>query len=81
MNVFTSGIVTLAWFQQLLRKEIECQEKRRRGRQGTRFPNIVRHARELGVNRNHLYLVLRGDRTSHTLLSRYNALLKEESAA
>lgn len=35
------------------------------------YPQIVRAARELGVTRPHLYMVLQGTRTSASLLARY----------
>jgi len=40
----------------------------------TRFPGIGKDAKRLGVNRIHLYLVLSGERISHSLLARYTAL-------
>jgi hypothetical protein len=49
-----------------------------RKRSDTLFPGITRHARELNTNRSHLYLVLKGDRSSPDLLRRYRALLKKE---
>ena len=39
-----------------------------------RFPNIVRHAHLLGVNRSHLYRVLVGERVSTGLVDRYRQL-------
>ncbi len=42
-----------------------------------RFPGIMRDARRLGVHRNHLYLVLTGNRQSPGLLNRYKKLHKE----
>jgi hypothetical protein len=39
-----------------------------------RFPGIMRDARELGVSRIHLYLVLSGKRVSRRLTARYRAL-------
>ena len=47
----------------------------RRGR--TLFPGLLDDARSLKVHRNHLYLVLSGRRTSHSLLARYKQLKKE----
>ena len=44
-----------------------------------RFPGITEAARRLKVTRIHLYLVLSGQRTSHQLLKRYQAL--EQKAA
>ena len=41
-----------------------------------RFPGITRDAKRLNVSRIHLYLVLTGQRTSHRLLRRYQALTK-----
>lgn len=41
-----------------------------------RFPGIIRDAKRLNVSRIHLYLVLTGQRTSHRLLRRYQALNK-----
>ncbi len=45
--------------------------------QTPRFPNIVEHARALGVSRHHLYFVLKGERKSPTLTKRYHDLQKE----
>lgn len=42
-----------------------------------RFPGLLTAADQLGVHRNHLYLVLSGQRTSHKLMRRYQALKKE----
>lgn len=39
-----------------------------------RFPGLIRDAQELGVHRNHLYLVLTGARKSQRLLDRLTAL-------
>lgn len=44
----------------------------------TLFPGITRHAKILQTNRSHLNLVLKGERRSVNLLSRYKALLKTE---
>lgn len=41
-----------------------------------RFPGIMRDAQRLKVSRIHLYLVLTGQRVSHRLLARYQALNK-----
>jgi hypothetical protein len=38
-----------------------------------RFPGLMTAAHTLGVHRNHLYQVLAGKRTSHSLTRRYNA--------
>jgi hypothetical protein len=45
-----------------------------------RFPGITRAAERLKVTRIHLYLVLSGQRTSHRLLMRYQALQHKEAA-
>ena len=42
--------------------------------QSLRFPGLMEASRQLGVHRNHLYLVLAGHRTSHSLKRRYNEL-------
>jgi hypothetical protein len=39
-----------------------------------RFPNISRHAAELGVTREHLWRVLTGRRESRSLTARYSDL-------
>jgi hypothetical protein len=39
-----------------------------------RFPGLINAAAALGVHRNHLYLVLSGQRKSRRLLSRYQQL-------
>jgi hypothetical protein len=54
---------------------------KRRRRDRVRFPGICRHAKLLGVHRIHLYLVLSGNRTGHSLLRRYKALVATETAA
>ena len=41
-----------------------------------KYPGITGDARELGVTRQHLYLVLEGQRTSVTLMDRYLELKK-----
>jgi hypothetical protein len=43
-------------------------------RRQVRWAGLVTDAETLGVNRIHLYLVLKGDRTSHRLLARYHQL-------
>lgn len=44
------------------------------------FPGITRAAKRLKVTRIHLYLVLSGQRTSHRLLKRYQALHTQNAA-
>lgn len=39
-----------------------------------KYRGIVADAAKLGCSRIHLYLVLNGNRTSHSLMRRYNAL-------
>ncbi len=48
--------------------------------QNPQFPGIVRHARELGVSRIHLWYVLKRMRESKPLLRRYRALKRAEAA-
>ena len=43
-------------------------------RSAVRYPGISRHAAELGVRREHLWMVLTGRRESRSLLSRYAVL-------
>lgn len=43
-------------------------------RRSVRFPGLMNAAHKLGCHRNHLYLVLTGKRTSHSLLRRYHQL-------
>jgi hypothetical protein len=43
-------------------------------RRVVRFPGLVTDAERLGVHRNHLYLVLSGQRTSQKLLTKYQEL-------
>lgn len=45
-----------------------------------KFPGICEDAKALGVSRIHLYLVLTGQRMSHRLTSRYNALQQRKAA-
>ena len=51
----------------------------RKPKRQVRFPGLLTAAHHLGVHRNHLYLVLTGKRTSHSLLRRYNQF-KQEAA-
>ncbi|MEO7933228.1 MAG: hypothetical protein ABIT76_08735 [Chthoniobacterales bacterium] len=46
-----------------------------------RFPGILRAARELDVDRTHLYRVLLGQRVSHSLTARYHAFVKSQKGA
>lgn len=43
-------------------------------RRVVRFPGLVTDAETLGVHRNHLYLVLAGQRTSLSLIKKYREL-------
>ncbi|MBV9657174.1 MAG: hypothetical protein JO295_03595 [Verrucomicrobia bacterium] len=52
--------------------------RKRPGRHITRFPNLMAHARALGVERSHLYRVLLGQRPSARLLRRYRELVAQE---
>lgn len=54
---------------------------RRPGRVHVRFPGICAAARELGVTRVHLYLVLTGQRESRNLTARYRALMKHATSS
>lgn len=45
------------------------------------FPRISQEARELGVSRIHLWLVLTGKRVSHRLAARYANLQRKARAA
>ena len=47
---------------------------KRPARRGTKYPDIVRDAKALGVSRTHLYRVLEGKRESVALLIRYQAM-------
>jgi hypothetical protein len=42
-----------------------------------KYPGITGDALELGVSRNHLYLVLEGQRTSARLMARYSKLRRK----
>ena len=44
-----------------------------------RIPGIVAAAKALGVTRQHLGLVIRGDRTSPSLLARYRNRKRQQS--
>ena len=46
-----------------------------------RFPGIVRHARELGCRREHLWMVLMKKRVSKSLTTRYYELVAREQRA
>ena len=48
--------------------------KHKNTRRRTRFPRIGEAARDLGVDRTHLWRVLTGKRRSASLLRRYEAL-------
>lgn len=60
------------------RKEIRCANRAFMTRPPfnprTKFRGIGAAAKALGCNRNHLWLVLTGRRTSHSLLRRYHQL-------
>ncbi len=47
----------------------------------TLFPGITIDAVTLGVSRNHLYRVLRGQTTSRPLIERYRRLKAEQQAS
>jgi hypothetical protein len=59
-------------------RDAHATGKKKRNRdipvRSVRFPGLVNAAQALGVHRNHLYLVLAGKRTSHSLLARYHQL-------
>jgi hypothetical protein len=46
-----------------------------------RFPGLLRYAAILGVTRNHLYLVLSGQRESRRLMRDYKTITRKERAA
>jgi len=46
-----------------------------------RYRGITRHAEQLGVRREHLWMVLTGRRESRSLRERYAALVREEDGA
>lgn len=48
--------------------------QKRKGKLRSRWPGIVRDAELLGVTRQHLFYVLKGERKSPPLLRRYRAL-------
>jgi hypothetical protein len=48
-------------------------------RQPTRFPGIGKQAQQLGVTREHLRLVLTGERTSAGLLARWQNLTSKQT--
>lgn len=48
--------------------------RREKTRRVVRFPGLVTDAETLGVHRNHLYLVLAGQRRSVSLLNKYREL-------
>jgi hypothetical protein len=70
MHHFLLTICTIRLFSELMlpQRNKESQPKRRRK---IRFPKIVFHARQLNVNRSHLYRVLIGERESPGLLKRF----------
>lgn len=59
-------------------RDAQATGKKKAGRvdslRSVRFPGLMNAAKALGVHRNHLYLVLSGQRTSHRLLARYHQL-------
>ena len=59
-------------------RDAQATGKRKLGKEkplrSVRFPGLLTAAQQLGVHRNHLYLVLSGQRTSHRLLARYHQL-------
>lgn len=71
----TNALVTIRNWMEDARKEIRCASRPSiPARSDTKFHNIVADAARLGCSRIHLYLVLNGNRTSHSLLRRYNSL-------
>jgi hypothetical protein len=48
--------------------------QKKMGRNGSKFPGICLAASALGVNRNHLLMVLKKQRSSKTLIARYKQL-------
>lgn len=61
-------------------ERISPAPRQRAPRPAIQFPGITHAAKRLKVTRIHLYLVLSGQRTSHRLLKRYEALAAKEAA-
>ena len=59
---------------QMLRATYNQSDDKRK----VRFHEICYHAKQLGVTREHLYRVLTGERHSHSLMLRYEALKKTQ---
>lgn len=53
-------------------------KQKRHPRRKTRFSGIVRAARNLGVTREHLYLVITNRRNSPRLAARYLKLMRKK---
>jgi hypothetical protein len=53
---------------------LRVSQKKREPKRSVRFVGIVADAKKLGVSREHLYRVLIGQRTSDSLLKRYQEL-------
>lgn len=49
------------------------------GKPAVRFPGVSADAKALGCTRAHLWAVLAGQRTSHSLLRRYRELKAKQS--
>jgi molybdenum-dependent DNA-binding transcriptional regulator ModE len=54
------------------------QTKRQSGR--IKYPGISEHAKQLGVSRLHLWMVLQGRRESRRLMHRYRKLAEDLNA-
>jgi hypothetical protein len=54
--------------------EAQLKARRKPAKRRVLFAGLLADARELGVNRNHLYLVLSGRRQSARLLTEYHKL-------
>lgn len=55
-------------------KKIIMEFAKKHGKSSSQFPGITDYARQLGVRREHLWLVLTGQRESRSLRARYHAL-------
>ena len=60
-----------------LKKEKSVTLPRKRGAKPNPF-SVAARARKLGVSKQHLHFVLRGERTSLSLLRRYRELVQAE---
>jgi hypothetical protein len=63
-----------------MQRGTKATPRRKKPARQVRFPGLMTAAHDLKVHRNHLYMVLTGRRTSHSLTRRYNDWKKTYNA-